>query len=121
MSGYVGVLLFVIAALLLMFWLIRGRILKEKFTVWWAVLAVGVVAFLIFPGLLPWAAELLGIETPSNFVFFVASLMFLILSVQFSVELSKADDKIRKLAEELAILRAELEQAVHPPDIPRKQ
>lgn len=109
MSGYLGAILFVVATLLLMFWLMRGRILKEKFTLWWVILAVGVLVFALFPGLLPWFSDVLGIETPSNFVFFIASLMFLLLSVQFSIELSRTDDKTRKLAEELAILRTQVE------------
>jgi len=112
MSGYLGAILFVVATLLLMFWLMRGRVLKEKFTLWWVILAVGVLVFALFPVLLPWFSNILGIETPSNFVFFIASLMFLLLSVQFSIELSKTDDKTRKLAEELAILRTQVEAKV---------
>lgn len=114
MNGYVGAIVFVIATLFLMFWLMRGRILKEKFTLWWIVLALGVLVFTLFPGILPWASAVLGIETPSNFVFFVASLMFLLVSVQYSVELSRADDKTRKLAEEVAILRTQLEWLADP-------
>lgn len=112
MSGYVGAAMFVVATLLLMFWLMRGRVLKEKFTVWWVILAVGVAVFAAIPSLLPWFSSILGIETPSNFVFFIASLMFLLLSVQFSIELSRTDDKTRRLAEELAILRAQIESRV---------
>lgn len=115
MSGYLGAAMFVAATLLLMFWLMRGRILKEKFTVWWVLLALGVVVFAAFPTLLPWFSGILGIETPSNFVFFIASLMFLVLSVQFSVELSRADDRTRKLAEEVAILRVQVEGSIASP------
>jgi len=111
-SGYLGATIFVAATLVLMFWLMRGRILKEKFTLWWVMLALGVAVFAIFPGLLPWFSGVLGIETPSNFVFFIASLMFLVISVQFSVELSRADDRTRKLAEEVAILRTQVEASL---------
>ena len=69
MSGYLGAAMFVAATLLLMFWLMRGRILKEKFTLWWVLLAIGVTVFAVFPALLPWFSGILGIETPSNFVF----------------------------------------------------
>lgn len=121
MSGYLGAAMFVAATLLLMFWLMRGRILKEKFTLWWVLLAIGVTVFAVFPALLPWFSGILGIETPSNFVFFIASLMFLVLSVQFSVELSRADDRTRKLAEEIAILRAQVEGShATPTDAPAR-
>ncbi|MGV8849420.1 MAG: DUF2304 domain-containing protein [Propionibacteriaceae bacterium] len=108
--NYLLPLLFVLATVLTMFVLIRRRVLKERFTVWWAVLSLGVIVFVVFPPLLPFAATHLGFQTPSNFVFFVASLMFLLMSVQFSVEISRLDEKTRTLAEQLAILRTQLEQ-----------
>ena len=43
-------------------------------------------------------------------MFFVASLMILLMSVQFSVEISRLDEKSRTLAEQLAILRTQMEQ-----------
>jgi len=95
---------------LTMFVLIHRRVLKKRFTVWWAVLSLGVVVFAIFPPLLPFVATSLGFQTPSNFVFFAASLMFLLMSVQFSVEISRLDEKTRTLAEQLGILRTQLEQ-----------
>lgn len=107
---YLLPLLFVLATVLIMIVLIRRRVLKERFTVWWAVLSLGVVVFVVFPPLLPFVATTLGFQTPSNFVFFAASLMFLLMSVQFSVEISRLDEKTRTLAEQLGILRTQLEQ-----------
>ncbi len=108
--SYALPLLFVIATIVTMVILMRRRIMKERFTVWWAVLSVGVVVFALFPPLLPFVAEHLGFQTPSNFVFFVASLMLLLMSVQFSVEISQLEEKTRTLAEQLGILRAQTEQ-----------
>ncbi|HET7723286.1 MAG TPA: DUF2304 domain-containing protein [Propionibacteriaceae bacterium] len=108
--SYVLPLLFVIATIVTMVVLMRRRVMKERFTVWWAVLSVGVVIFVAFPPLLPFVAEHLGFQTPSNFVFFIASLMLLLMSVQFSVEISQLEEKTRTLAEQLAILRAQTEQ-----------
>lgn len=107
---YLLPLVFVLATILIMIVLIRRRVLKERFTVWWAVLSLGVVVFAVFPPLLPFVATQLGFRTPSNFLFFAASLMFLLMSVQFSVEISSLDEKTRTLAEQLGILRTRLEQ-----------
>ncbi len=46
---YLLPLIFVLATVLIMFVLIRRRVLKERFTVWWAVLSLGVIVFAIFP------------------------------------------------------------------------
>lgn len=113
---YVLPLIFVLATVLTMFVLIRRRVLKERFTVWWAVLSLGVLVFAIFPPLLPFVATILGFQTPSNFVFFAASLMFLLMSVQYSVEISRLDEKTRTLAEQLGILRTQLEQHISTTD-----
>jgi hypothetical protein len=107
--SYVLPMLFVIATITTMVVLMRRRVMKERFTVWWAVLSLGVVVFVVFPPLLPFVAEHLGFQTPSNFVFFVASLMLLLMSVQFSVEISQLEEKTRTLAEQLGILRAQTE------------
>jgi hypothetical protein len=109
MTTYILPLLFVLATIVTMVVLMRRRVMKERFTVWWAILSVGVVVFAVFPPLLPFVAEHLGFQTPSNFIFFVASIMLLLMSVQFSVEISQLEEKTRTLAEQLGILRAQTE------------
>lgn len=109
MGGYLGAIAFVLLTVITMFILLRSRALKERFTVWWMVVALGVIVVGLFPGLLPWLSTTLGFGLPSNFVFFIASLVFLLISVQYSVEISRLDEKARTLAEEVAILRADLE------------
>ena len=106
-------LVFVLATLAIMLWLMRRRALKERFSLWWGVLGVAVLVFAIFPGLLPWVSALIGFATPSNFLFFGALLLLLVISVQFSVELSRLEERARTLAEQVAILRAQGENPQH--------
>jgi len=108
--SYVLPILFVLTTIITMVVLMRRRVMKERFTVWWAILSVGVVVFAVFPPVLPFVAEHLGFQTPSNFVFFVASIMLVLMSFQFSVEISRLEEKTRTLAEQLGILRAQTEQ-----------
>lgn len=108
--SYVLPVIFVLATITTMIVLMRRRVMKERFTVMWSIVSVGVVVFAVFPPLLPFVAEHLGFQTPSNFIFFVASLMLLLMSVQFSVEISQLEEKTRTLAEQLGILRAQTEQ-----------
>jgi hypothetical protein len=107
---YILPLLFVLATIITMVVLMRRRVMKERFTVWWALLSLGVIVFAVFPPLLPFVSEHLGFQTPSNFIFFIASIMLLLMSVQFSVEISQLEEKTRTLAEQLGILRAQTEQ-----------
>lgn len=109
MSGYIFALVFGVLTAFVMFSLLRSRTLREKYASTWMVVAVAVVVLAAFPGILEWSSDLLGVRTPANLLFFVGALALLIISVQYSVELSRLEARTRTLAEEVAILRAELD------------
>ncbi len=94
--------------------LLRRRRLREKYAFLWLVVGTGVAVIAFFPKLLELAADVLGVRTPSNLLFFVASLVLLIVSVQLSTEVSRLEDETRCLAEEVAIIRLALEGAAAP-------
>ena len=94
--------------------LLRRWHLREKYAVIWALVAVGVLVLTVFPGLLFAASDLVGVSVPSNLLFFLASLVLMVLTLQHSYELGRLEDKTRTLAEELAILRLELERRQGP-------
>ena len=50
---------------------------------------------------------------PANLLFFLASMVLMVLTLQHSHELGRLEDKTRTLAEELALLRMDLEQLKH--------
>lgn len=94
--------------LVALFELMRRHRLREKYAVLWFFVALGVLALAVFPGLLSGAADLIGVEVPVNLLFFVASLVLLVLTLQHSYELGRLEEKTRVLAEEIALLRLEL-------------
>jgi hypothetical protein len=96
--------------LVVLFELLRRRHLREKYAVMWALVAVGVLVLTIFPGLLTVASDLVGVDVPANLLFFLASLVLMVLTLQHSYELGRLEDKTRTLAEELAIVRMELDE-----------
>ena len=89
--------------------LLRRRKLKEKYAFLWLVVASAVAVVAAWPATLAWSAEVLGVQTPSNLLFLVAALVLLVVSVQLSAEVSQLEEETRCLAEELAILRLEVE------------
>jgi Uncharacterized conserved protein (DUF2304) len=66
-----------------------------------------------FPGLLAWASSLLGVAVPANLLFFLASMLLLVVTVQHSSELGRLEDRTRTLAEEVGLLRLQLEGGQH--------
>ncbi len=93
----------------LMFELLRRRQLKEKYAVLWLVVGVGMVVLAVFPGLLDLSARLLGVQSGPNLLLFVAALVLLLVCVHLSWEVSRLEDKSRALAEEIGLLRLEVE------------
>lgn len=100
----------VFAALLFIFvlWLLRKGVLKEKYAVLWLVFTGAALFFSIFPGALKWISDSIGITVPSNLVFFVTLVLLVLVNVQLSFELSRHEARIRRLAEESALLSERL-------------
>jgi hypothetical protein len=75
------------------------------------VIAVCALVVALFPSLLTRVTDLLGVGLPSNLLFFVASVVLLLLSLQHSYELGRLEERTRTLAEEVALLRLELDRS----------
>jgi len=83
--------------------------MKERYATWWLVIAIAVAVISIFPRVLGEAAHLVGVQVPLNLAFFLAGVIMLLLSLRFSVDLSQSDEERRRLTEEIAFLRAEID------------
>ena len=90
--------------------LLRRGVLKEKYAVLWLSVAGIALILSIFPGLLKAITDALGFEVPANFLFFCTIVVLVLVAVQLSYELSREEAKIRRLAEEVALQREQLEQ-----------
>jgi hypothetical protein len=98
------------ASLTVIFEMLRRRRLREKYAIVWVIVGVLIVIVAIFPKVLFWIAEVTGVEVPANLLFFVASLVLLGVNVHLSSEVGQLEDRVRTLAEELALQRLKLEE-----------
>jgi hypothetical protein len=85
----------------------RGR-LRERHAVWWIVAGVLALIFGVFPQVLTWAANLVGVEVPTNLVFFVSVFILFLVCLQQSAELTDLEYKTRVLAEQSALQDARI-------------
>lgn len=102
----------IVAALVLfvfVFDLLRRGVLQEKYAVLWLFVAGIGFIFAVVPGLLDWVGTTLGVGAPVNLLFFIMGVLLLLVSVQLSYELSRHEARIRRLAEEVALLRQQIE------------
>jgi hypothetical protein len=94
--------------------LLRRRQLKEKYAVLWLGVALSVAVLAAAPGLLDAVAGRLSVADPVNLLLFVGMLVLLSVCVHLSWECSRLEDETRSLAEEVALLRNQVEQREPP-------
>ena len=110
-ANYVLGLIGSVITLTLLFELLRRQRLREKYAVFWALVALATIVIAIFPQTLYFAADLVGIRVPANLLFFGASMLLLGVSIHQSYELGRLEERTRTLAEEVGLLRLEIESA----------
>lgn len=102
--------LFAVIVLAAIIWLLLTHRLREKYAVLWLIVGLAMLALTLFPGLLTGLADATGVEVPANLLFLLALALLICVTLHQSWELSTAEDEIRRVAEEVAILRAETER-----------
>ncbi|MDT7786973.1 MAG: hypothetical protein QOF58_5392 [Pseudonocardiales bacterium] len=110
MSAYIVAIIGSVLILLGIMELLRRRQLSEKYAVLWLVVGLLLLVLTIFPGLLGSLSAVAGVEVPSNLLFFTAIVFLIGVALHLSWELSRLEDETRKLAEDLAILRLDVEE-----------
>ena len=95
--------------------LLRRRRLRERHAAWWLLAGVLSKIIGIFPATLVGAASLLGIEVPSNLVFFVSIGILFFVSLQHSTEVTVLESKSRDLAERSALLELRIREVEERP------
>ena len=89
--------------------LIRRKKIKESFSLLWLFFGVMLLVFSIWRKGLEYFAALAGIAYPPSalLLVFVAAVFFIM--IQFSVILTKVSDQNKRLAQELSLLRHEID------------
>ncbi|MER7892648.1 DUF2304 domain-containing protein [Micromonospora sp. NPDC094482] len=89
--------------------LLRRRQLREKYGMLWLGVLLIVIPLSLFPRLLDNVAELLGVAAGVSLVLFLGIVFLLLVCVHLSWEVSALEEETRTLAEDFALLRAEID------------
>ena len=107
----VAVLIVACAILLFILRMVRRGHLRAKYSMLWIFVGVGVAALAVFPDILTWVSDAIGIVyPPATFLLFAVAFLIM-LALHFSWELSRLEDRTRALAEEVALLAERLDAA----------
>ena len=121
MSLYVSVVMVCVVVVVAMIYLLRTRRIREKYAAIWLLLTLAVVVLGAFPQLAFWLSRMLGVQTPVNLVFSVGLVVLAAVCLQLSTEVSNLEEETRRLAEEIALLRADVDRAAEPaPEAPEE-
>lgn len=99
--------LIALGALAIVIVLVRRHKLKERYAIIWMTLAVGMVILVVARPLLDRLSDALGIQSGVSTLFLLSTLVILGVLLQISVSLSNLQEKVRDLAEALALQTAE--------------
>lgn len=91
--------------------LVRRRKLSEEFSLLWVVASLGAVLLAFWTGLLTAITRALGALYETSTIFFFGILFVLVVLVYYAVKLTALTQEVRRLAQEAALLRLQLEEA----------
>jgi hypothetical protein len=91
--------------------LIRSRRLQERYAVLWLITAVTMLVLAIWRDGLARIADLAGIAYPPSALFVLVSLFILAVLLHYSTVISRLSDQNKILAQRLALLERDLEDA----------
>ena len=105
-----------LAALILVFEMMRRRRLREKYAVLWLIIGVLAVVIAAFPAILVGLARLIDVEVPSNLLLFGSLMISFFIALQLSSEVGHLEEETRTLAEEVAMLELRIKELERKPE-----
>jgi hypothetical protein len=116
MSGLAQFLTILIAvgAVVLIVALVRSRRLKERYALIWLLVAFGMLLLALARPLLDSLSRALGIQSGTTTLFLIATLVILGILLQLSMSLTALEEKVRDIAEAVALDDSALGESPEP-------
>ena len=92
-----------VIALLAIVNMVRKRSLELKYVLVWIGCDLILIIFTLFPNLMQKLANVLGIYSPVNMIFFLGFVLSLVIIFTLTVALSRVTARVRKLAQMIAL------------------
>lgn len=91
--------------------LVRKKRVREEYSLLWLATSLMMIVLIVKYDWLVKLTGLIGAVLPTTTLFLGSILFLLVLSVQFSIKISRLTDQVKDLVQENALLRYEFEQA----------
>lgn len=112
MTIFFRVLLLIVAVLTAIWILrkIRKCKVRQEDALFWICFAGVLVVLGIFPEIAYWASEILGIQSPANFIFLIIIFLLIEKMLSLSIQISMMENKMANMAAELALRADDLDK-----------
>lgn len=87
--------------------------MNVKYGVVWILWGLIMLFFSLFPDMITYLSNLLGVQTPSNTVFLITIFLVYILSFYIFMKISKQNDEIKNLTYQIALVEKKLSEKVN--------
>lgn len=99
----------IVLTVLFIFRLVSRQVLKSKYALLWSVVALALLPLAAVPDLLVPISKLIGISYEPATILFASTAFLFATTVHLSFELSRNEERLQTLAEDVALLRTRLE------------
>lgn len=87
---------------------IKQKKLKLQYTLTWMMLLLFILVVTVFPEILGFVANLMGIALPINMIFFFGFMFNLVIIYRLTMAVSKQSEEIKFLTQKVALLEKEI-------------
>lgn len=122
MSDRIRILIIVGMALAIIYVvrMVHKKLIDYKYGLWWGFVAFVIMVLAIFPGILNGISLFLGITLPINMLFFFGIVLMGVLIFSLSKAVSDLTEKVKRLSQEIAILRKDIYEKDQEEEIDRR-
>ena len=89
--------------------LVRSRRLREEYSWLWLLTGGGIVALVLWYDFLVVLTHLIGAVAPTTTLFIFGLLFLMVISLHYSIQISKLSHQVKEMGQQLAILRGQME------------
>jgi len=88
---------------------VKKERIKEAYAIIWIFMGLAFLVISIWPGLMGIIANFVGIYYAPALLILILTVMTIFILIQFSIVISRQSERIKTLTQEIALLKADLE------------
>lgn len=92
--------------------LVRRRRLREEYSWLWLLTGVIIILLVVWYDLLVFITHLIGAIAPTTTLFIFGLLFLMLISLHYSMQISKLSHQIKEMAQQLTLLKGQVEDRI---------